>query len=149
MRKTRFFFEATSIKGTCCIPFLVEANLLLHFFFVMFVTFLVAPPPKMQPISSVQPMLHWQATHPSQTSDTRFLSRLKDGPTVFPGQQEEVSHNKVPEPEGLVPRTGQGILSVRRHDHVRDEVAVAPETPLRNAIARLILGQLPQDQGLV
>lgn len=56
---------------------------------------------------------------------------------------------QVPQTQGLVPRAGQGVVAVRRQHHIADEVAVAVQALLRNAVVGLVTGQLPDDQGLV
>ena len=56
---------------------------------------------------------------------------------------------KVPETKGVVPRRGEGELAVRGDDNIRDEVVVAGEDALGEAVLVLVTGQLPDDDGLV
>ncbi len=56
---------------------------------------------------------------------------------------------EVPQSEGLVPRPGEGEVAVGGEDDVGDEVPVAVEALLRDAVVGVVAGQLPHDQGLV
>lgn len=56
---------------------------------------------------------------------------------------------QIPQAQGLVPRAGQGVVAVRRQHNIADEVAVAVQALLSNAVVGLVTGQLPDDQGLV
>jgi hypothetical protein len=56
---------------------------------------------------------------------------------------------QVPEAQGVVPRGGQSELAVRRDDDIGDEVAVAVKALLGNAVVALLVGQVPDDDGLV
>ena len=56
---------------------------------------------------------------------------------------------EVPEPEGLVPGAAEGEVAVGGEDDVGDEVAVAVEPLLGDAVVHVVAGQLPDDERLV
>jgi len=59
------------------------------------------------------------------------------------------SSSQIPETEGLVPGTGQGVVTVGRENDVADEVGVSVETLLWDTIVGLVASQFPNDQSLV
>jgi hypothetical protein len=56
---------------------------------------------------------------------------------------------QVPKTEGVVPRRGEGELTVGRDDNVRDKVVVAVQDLLGETKRRVVPGELPDDDGLV
>lgn len=56
---------------------------------------------------------------------------------------------QVPQAQSLVPRAGKSVVSVRGEDDVADEVRVAVQALLRDAVVGLVTGQFPHDQSLV
>lgn len=60
-----------------------------------------------------------------------------------------LSSCQVPQAQGLVPWSRQGVVSVRWQNNVADEVAVAIETLLGHTIAVSLAQQAPHDQSLV
>lgn len=60
-----------------------------------------------------------------------------------------LSGGQVPQAQGLVPGSGQGVVAVRGEHDVADEVRVAVQTLLGYAVVVLVAGQLPDNQGLV
>merc|ERR1719285_621985 len=61
-----------------------------------------------------------------------------------------LASGEVPQPQGLVPGAGQGKVSIRGKNHIRDEVAMAMQTLLGDAIvSNIIPGELPDDERLV
>jgi len=61
-----------------------------------------------------------------------------------------LSGGQIPQAEGLIPGSGQGVVSVGGQDHVADEVRVSVEALLGVAVVGvLVAGELPHDQGLV
>lgn len=60
-----------------------------------------------------------------------------------------LSGGQVPQTKGLVPGTGQSVVSVRGENDVTDEVAVTVQTLLGDSVVGLVTGQLPHDQSLV
>lgn len=60
-----------------------------------------------------------------------------------------LSGGQIPQAQGLVPGAGQGVVTVGRQNDVADEVRVAVQTLLGDAVAGIVAGQLPNDEGLV
>jgi len=56
---------------------------------------------------------------------------------------------QVPKTHGLIPRSGQGILSILREGNVLDEVVVTLERALGNTIAFTITSQVPDNSSLI
>lgn len=56
---------------------------------------------------------------------------------------------EIPETEGLVPGTGQGVVAVAGEDDVGDEVGVSVEPLVGYSVAVLVLGEFPHDKSLV
>jgi len=56
---------------------------------------------------------------------------------------------EVPETEGVVPGGREGELAVRRDNDIGDEVVVSVEDFFGGTVARLVAGQLPDDDGLI
>jgi len=56
---------------------------------------------------------------------------------------------EVPETEGLVPRSRESKLSVRRDDNVRDKVVVSSERFLCDTIVSFVASQVPDNESLV
>ncbi len=59
------------------------------------------------------------------------------------------SSRQIPQSQVLVPRSGQGKVTVRGQDDVRDEVTMSMETLLGHTIVVLIMVQLPNDETFV
>lgn len=60
-----------------------------------------------------------------------------------------LSGSQIPQAQGLVPRAGQGVVTIGRQNNVADEVRVAVQTLLGDTVAGIVASQLPNDQGLV
>lgn len=60
-----------------------------------------------------------------------------------------LSGGQIPQAQGLVPRAGKSVVTVGRQNNVANEVRVTVQTLLRNTVAGIVAGQLPNDQGLV
>lgn len=59
------------------------------------------------------------------------------------------SRREIPETKSAVPRARQSKLAVRGDDHIADEVRVATQSALGDAVVRLVTGQLPHDDALI
>lgn len=60
-----------------------------------------------------------------------------------------LSGAEIPETQGLVPGTGEGIVAIAGEDNVRDEMRVSVEPLVGDSVAELVLCEFPHDQGLV
>lgn len=60
-----------------------------------------------------------------------------------------LSSGKIPQTQGLVPRSRKSVVSVTGENYVRDEVRVAVQTLLGYAVISLVSRQFPYDEGLV
>lgn len=56
---------------------------------------------------------------------------------------------KIPQTQGLVPRSRQSVVSVTGEYNVGDEVRVTVQTLLGDTVVGLVSCQLPNDQGFV
>jgi len=79
----------------------------------------------------------------STKADRQNIRGMSD---EFPGCLAGV---QVPETEGVVPRSGESELAVRRDNDVGNEVVVSVENAFWVAKRVLIPGQLPDDDGFV
>ena len=60
-----------------------------------------------------------------------------------------LSGGQIPQTQGLVPGSGQGVVAIGGQHNVADEVRVSIQTLHGHTIVVLVAGQLPHDQGLV
>lgn len=60
-----------------------------------------------------------------------------------------LSSGKIPQTQGLVPRSRKSVVSVTGENYVRDEVRVAVQSLLGYAVISLVSRQFPYDEGLV
>lgn len=56
---------------------------------------------------------------------------------------------QIPQTQRFVPRARQSVASVRGKNHIIDEMRMSMQTLQRGAVAVLLTGQLPHDQGLI
>ena len=79
----------------------------------------------------------------STEADAEDIRGVADKPTGGLASVE------VPEAESVIPRSRKGELAIGRDNDIRDEVVVAVEDSLGVAVALIVAGQLPDDDGLV
>ena len=56
---------------------------------------------------------------------------------------------EIPETESFIPWSGESKLSIRWHDHIRDEVTVSLKSFLGDSVVSFITSQIPHNQRLV
>ena len=84
--------------------------------------------------------------------DLPVVGREADGEDIGGVANEAASGEtgvQVPETESVIPGSREGELAIRGDDDIGDEVVVAVENALGVAVAVLVAGQLPDDDGLV
>lgn len=59
------------------------------------------------------------------------------------------SSRQIPQSESLVPRTREGVVTIRGQYYITDEVRVTIQTLLGYTIVGLVSGQFPYDQSPV
>lgn len=87
----------------------------------------------------------------SSASDRRIFSRVKsfaDLGVVFE-TASCFACAQVPQAKGLVPGSGQSVVSIAGEDHVGDEVRVTVQPLTGDSVVHVVPRELPDDQSLI